>query len=68
MSGEVRKSHAKIDALHSQLGASNIAAWQNEHAAEVLLPHQMETLKTSPYTRTSPSDSAWTLPVLWHDI
>ena len=57
MNVEVKKSHAKIDALHSQVGAHNIAAWQNEHAAEVLLPDQMAAVRTSPYTRKSPSDS-----------
>ena len=58
MNAGIQKSHAKIDALHSQLGAGNIAAWQNEHAAEVLLPEQMEAVRTSPYTRKGPSDSA----------
>ena len=42
MNCEVEKSQKKLDKLHSELGKDNVAAWQREHAAEVLTPAQRE--------------------------
>ena len=47
MNAEVEKSQKKRETLHEELGASGFAAWQQEHAAEVLLPEQAELLALS---------------------
>lgn len=40
MNQEVEKSKAKSTKLHEELGAERLAAWRQEHAAEVLQPKQ----------------------------
>ncbi|KAK7111975.1 uncharacterized protein [Littorina saxatilis] len=40
MNQEVEKSQAKLGKLHSELGAERMAAWRQEHSAEVLTPQQ----------------------------
>ena len=44
MNEEVSKSHKKMKKLADEFGAETIAAWQSEHASEVLQPHQIELL------------------------
>ncbi|XP_062614033.1 uncharacterized protein LOC134275759 [Saccostrea cucullata] len=41
MNLEVNKSEQKLAKLHAELGKEKVAAWQAEHAAEVLTPEQM---------------------------
>lgn len=45
MNAEVNKSQVKLDKLASEFGANRFAAWQAEHAAEVLLPHQIAAVR-----------------------
>jgi len=44
MNLEVDKSHKKMEKLHTEFGADRVAAWQAEHAAEVLTPQQLEVM------------------------
>ena len=40
MNLEVEKSEAKLSKLHGELGAERMAAWRQEHSAEVLTRQQ----------------------------
>lgn len=42
MNTEVAKSEQKLAKLHAELGKANVAAWQAEHAAEVLTAEQLK--------------------------
>eukprot|EP00105_Crassostrea_gigas_P014172 XP_011430747.1 PREDICTED: uncharacterized protein LOC105330621 [Crassostrea gigas] len=42
MNTEVTKSEQKLAKLHAELGKANVAAWQAEHAAEVLTAEQLK--------------------------
>lgn len=41
MNSETVKSEQKLAKLHAELGKEKVAAWQAEHAAEVLTPEQL---------------------------
>ena len=41
---EAEKSQAKVAKLHAEFGAERFAAWRDEHASQVLLPHQVEAI------------------------
>ena len=44
MNAEVDKSNRKLDKLHEEFGAGSMASWRNEHAAEVLHPHEIKAI------------------------
>ena len=49
MNAEVIKSNQKLDALHAEFGIDMVNAWQDEHASEVLQPHEQQLVKLAQY-------------------
>jgi hypothetical protein len=49
MNAEVIKSNKKLDALHSEFGIDMVNSWQEEHASEVLEPHEQQLIKLAQY-------------------
>ncbi|XP_045177550.2 uncharacterized protein LOC123537794 [Mercenaria mercenaria] len=49
MNAEVSKSNKKLDALHAEFGMDMINSWQEEHASEVLQPHEQQLVKLAQY-------------------
>ena len=47
MNREIAKSKAKRDKLQEELGEARLRQWRNEHAAEVLTPHQAALVEQS---------------------
>ena len=45
MNLEVEKSEAKLSKLHGELGAERMAAWRQEHSAEVLSRQQAQLVE-----------------------
>ena len=45
MNGEVEKSHAKMSALHAELGVDMFEAWRAEHAKEALTEEQSRAVE-----------------------
>ena len=41
---EAEKSQAKVAKLHAEFGQEKFSQWRDEHASEVLLPHQAEAI------------------------